>query len=130
MLAFASSLPAPGRDVDLDEARESLEYWERRARRLPLYAVRGRREAHDMAARWRRRVAEAERGVYGTGLAGALALLVFERRLPETTRATGRRLARRGAQVAIALAVVLLVAFVAVMVAAAEVLAALAGALT
>jgi hypothetical protein len=130
MLAFASSLPAPGRDVDLDEARESLEYWEQRARRLPLYAVRSRREARDMAVRWRRRVAEAERAVYGAGLAGALALLVFERRLPEPTRAAGRHLARRGAQAAIALTVVLLVAFIAMMVAAAEVLAALVGALT
>ena len=39
-------------DLSLEDARESLAYWESRARRLPRHAIRRRREARDMAARW------------------------------------------------------------------------------
>ena len=38
---------------ELDEARELLAYWEQRARRLPRWALKRRREAHAMAFRWR-----------------------------------------------------------------------------
>lgn len=99
--------------TDLSDARESLAYWESRQRRLPPYAVRARREAREMAARCRVRVAEAERAMYGSGLLGTLFFWLAERRLPADTRHGARRVARRGAQVAALLtmsAVALLVA--------------------
>ena len=46
--------------ASLEEARESLSYWEERSRRLPVHNLRGRREAREIAARWRVRVADAE----------------------------------------------------------------------
>lgn len=91
--------------VELADAREALAYWEHRERRLPRLAVRRRREARQMAARWHRRVIEAERERYGRGLAGALLLLTTEQRLPEPARHAGRRLAHRAAQAAVAVAV-------------------------
>jgi hypothetical protein len=89
--------------ASLEEARESLTYWEERARRLPVHNLRGRREAREMAARWRARVADAERLHYGRGLAGALLQVAMERRLPAQARHTGRTVARRTAQVLIGL---------------------------
>ncbi len=89
--------------ASLEEARESLEYWEDRARRLPMHNVRGRREARAMAARWRTRVADAERLRYGRGLAGAVLQVAMERRLPAHARHAGRTVARRTAQLAIGL---------------------------
>jgi hypothetical protein len=71
---------------DLADARESLAYWEERSRRLPRHALRRRREARELARRWRARVAEHERALYGGGLLGALLMLVAERRLPEPAR--------------------------------------------
>ena len=97
---------------ELEDARESLAYWEERARTLPRTAIRRRREAREHARRWQSRVALAEREVYGRGLLGALVLLVAERRLPQPTRHACRTLARRASQtlVAVVAAVVLLVA--------------------
>ena len=70
---LAALAPATfGSDRELEDARESLAYWETRARTLPLHAVRRRREAREMTHRWQARVAEAERIVYGRGLLGAL----------------------------------------------------------
>src|SRR4051812_22255183 len=86
--------------MDLADARESLAYWESRAERLPRYAFRARREARDMAGRWRARVAAAERSAYGAGFLGALLLIMTERRLPERTRHGARVAARRGMQAA------------------------------
>jgi hypothetical protein len=83
-------MPAP----ELDEAREALEYWERRARRLPRWALQRRREARSMAARWTQRVREAERSTYGDGMLGTVMMLAFERRLPQRVRHHGRRLAK------------------------------------
>ncbi len=94
-------LGAEPADLELDDARASLAYWQARSRRLPRYAVRKRREAREMAARWEARVAEAERAAYGRGLAGALALVIAEGRLPQGVRGTGRRLMRRTAQLAV-----------------------------
>jgi hypothetical protein len=122
----------PGRDVadpSLDDARESLAYWEHRARRLPRHALRRRREAREMAVRWQARVAEAERAVYGRGLLGALLLLAAERRLPEPARQAGRRLARRVAQAAVVLTLAVVALVVAGALAAIELLAALVRAL-
>jgi hypothetical protein len=100
--------------VTLAEARESLAYWEERERRLPRLSVGQRREAREMARRWRGRVADAERTCYGAGLAGALMLVVAERRLPARAGHTGRQVARRTAQLAIGVTL----AFVALAVAA------------
>jgi hypothetical protein len=44
----------------LDDARSSLEFWERRRRTLPLYRFSARREARIMAGRWHERVLDAE----------------------------------------------------------------------
>jgi len=91
--------------LELDDARESLTYWEQRAASLPLRAVRERREARDMAVRWHHRVARAERDAYGRGLVGLLVLLLSEGRLPEPARHTGRRVVRRATQIGIAVVV-------------------------
>jgi hypothetical protein len=89
----------------LPEARESLTYWESRLERLPLHAIRKRREAREMATRWRERVCEAERARYGGGMLGALLMLLAERRLPLDTRHSSQRVMRIGLGVAGALAV-------------------------
>ncbi|MGK2939042.1 MAG: hypothetical protein ACSLFR_14735 [Solirubrobacteraceae bacterium] len=93
-------------DLSLDDARSSLAYWEHRAERLPRRAVRARREAHAMAARWRGRVTDAERNVYGTGIFAILLALFVEGRVPETTRHAGRRAARIGTRIAVGAVVV------------------------
>jgi hypothetical protein len=108
--------------VELAQARESLAYWEKRAARLPRRAVRKRREARELAYRWRGRVVEAERAAYGKGLLGLLVLIAVERRLPESTRRSSRRVARRTAQTLTLVAVTGLALLVVVMVALVEVL--------
>jgi hypothetical protein len=127
MPAIAAAAPdGAGPDVaELDDAREALDYWETRAAALPRLAVRDRREAREMALRWRARVTAAERAAYGRGLRGALLLMVSELRLPEPTRHAGRQAARRARQAA----VVVVVAVLAVLVAMAAALVALASAL-
>src|SRR6187455_2138537 len=102
----------------LVEARESLDYWERRAHTLPRWAVRKRREAREMAARWRERVSEAERAQYGGGLLGTVLLVLFERRLPVATQRTSRTLVRAAIWTAVSVTV-MAVALVAAVVAAA-----------
>jgi hypothetical protein len=113
----------------LPDARESLTYWEGRLERLPRRAVRKRREAREMAARWRERVTEAERMQYGAGLLGAIFMLAAERRLPTYARYASRRVARTVARAAVAafalLAALLVVAGVVVI----ELLAAIVRAL-
>lgn len=93
----------------LSEDRESLAYWERRAKTLPRHAVLRRREARVIAARCSERVAAAERERYGRGVVGALLVLACEGRVPEGARRTGRGVARRAGQ-AFALAAVTCVA--------------------
>ena len=44
----------------LEDARSSLEFWQRRRKSLPLYRVSARREAKVMAVRWQERVIDAE----------------------------------------------------------------------
>jgi hypothetical protein len=101
------------------EARESLTYWERRLERLPIRAVRKRREAREMAERCRERVMEAERVQYGAGILGALIMLAAERRLPTEARYASRRVARVATRAALAafvlLAAVLVMAGVAML---------------
>jgi hypothetical protein len=128
---LAASAPARfGSDPELQDARESLAYWEARAARLPRHAIRRRREARDMAARWQLRVAEAERAAYGRGLLGALLLLVAERRLPQPVRHRGRVVARRLTQAAVMLCVALVALIVTGMYALVELLAMLLRAVT
>jgi len=102
----------------LPEARESLDYWERRAHTLPRLAVRQRREARAMAARCRTRVAEAERMQYGAGLLGAVFMVLAERRLPTTTRHTGRTLVKAALWTAVATTVLIVVLLAALLAAA------------
>ena len=119
-----------GSDRELDDAREALTYWETRAHSLPRHAVRRRREARDMAARWQVRVAEAERTVYGRGLLGALLLLAAERRFPQQVRRQRHVVVRRLAQAAVVAFVCLMALVVAGAWAAVELVSALLGALT
>jgi hypothetical protein len=111
--------------VELAQARESLSYWENRAARLPRRAVRKRREARELAYRWRGRVVEAEKAAYGKGLLGLLLLIAVERRLPESARRSSRRMARRTAQTLTLVAVTGVALFVVVVVALVEVLLAI-----
>ena len=128
---LAALAPATfGSDRELEDARESLAYWETRARTLPLHAVRRRREAREMTHRWQARVAEAERIVYGRGLLGALLLVAAERRLPQQTRHRGQVVARRLVQATVALVVLLAALAVAGVWAFVEVVVSLLSALT
>ena len=110
---------------ELEDAREALEYWERRERNLPRHRVSARREARAMARRWGDRLAAVEREQYGRGLLGALLLVAAEGRLPHPVRQTGRRVARRTAQVATLLVVLVALLALTVVVAAAELVASL-----
>ena len=56
----------------LDDARSSLEYWQRRRKALPLYRRAARREAKEMAVRWQERVRAAELARFEASLAGRL----------------------------------------------------------
>jgi hypothetical protein len=54
----------------LEEARGSLEYWQRRRKTLPLYRRAARREAKEMAVRWQERVRAAELALFEASFAG------------------------------------------------------------
>jgi hypothetical protein len=120
---LATVFPARMAHAQLEDARESLEYWRDRADRLPRHAVRRRREAREMARRWEHRVVEAERARYGAGLLGALVLLAAERRLPAHVHSRTRMVARRGAQAATVVLVAVVALVLAVGVAAVELIA-------
>jgi hypothetical protein len=105
---LAESLLAPRGGADeLDEARELLAYWEQRARRLPRWAVMRRREAREMAWRWRERVRAAEQARYGAGLLGAASQLAVERRMPTKVVHRGRQAARVVGYAAVMVAITL-----------------------
>ena len=109
LLRLAESLLAPrGAADELDEARELLAYWEQRARRLPRWALKRRREAHEMAWRWRERVRAAEQDRYGAGLIGAASQLAVERRLPTKVSHRGRQAARVAGYAVLTTAITLL----------------------
>jgi hypothetical protein len=87
LLLLESMLAPP----QLDDARRSLVYWQRRQKALPFYQWRARQEARDMAARWDARVRAAERARFATSVAGrilaALGLSgLFVRRARRTQR--------------------------------------------
>jgi hypothetical protein len=109
-------LTARGDADELDEARELLAYWERRARKLPVWAVMRRREARAMAGRWRARVREAEQRRYGHGLLGAASQLALERRMPTRIGHRGRQAARLAAYTALAAASAVALVFAAAVV--------------
>jgi hypothetical protein len=56
----------------LEDARSSLEYWQRRRKALPLYRRSARREAKEMAGRWQERVWAAELARFEASLIGRL----------------------------------------------------------
>jgi hypothetical protein len=58
------------RPPPLEEARASLEFWQRRRKALRVHRMRARREAKEMIRVAREQVAAAERARYGSGLAG------------------------------------------------------------
>src|SRR5919201_5503684 len=57
--AFDTETEAPC-GTSVAEAREALAYWRGRLRRLPWYRRSARAEARQMAARWQRRLVQAE----------------------------------------------------------------------
>jgi hypothetical protein len=117
IVRLAQGLTTPRAASDeLDEARELLAYWERRARRLPRWALMRRREARAMAVRWHERVRDAERRRYGHGLRGAAAQVAIEHRMPTSVARRARQAARVAAYAAAtcALALALMVAAVVV----------------
>ncbi len=121
---LAASLRAPrGAAAELEEARELLAYWERRARALPRWALKRRREARQMAWRWRERVRAAEQARYGAGVLGAASQLAVERRMPTTVAHRGRQAVRVVGYAAVTAAITL--ALVAVAAVAAILLSAL-----
>lgn len=115
----------PADRQNLVDARESLSYWTQRAQRLPMRAVRKRREARMLARRWSARVAEAERAHYGAGVLGALLMVLVERRLPEPSLQARHCVARWARRAFAAAAVALVALTVMAMLAAVELIAAI-----
>jgi hypothetical protein len=70
------------RPPPLEQARTSLEFWQRRRKALQLYRVRARREAKEMIRLTREQVAAAERLRYGSGLPGLIRRLLAREPLP------------------------------------------------
>jgi hypothetical protein len=105
---FAAARRRSGGVDELQDARELLVYWERRARRLPRWALLRRREARAAARVWRARVAEAEHLRYGGGLLGAVALYSAERRMPVRVAHRGHQALRIAAATAVTVALTLL----------------------
>ena len=56
----------------LDDARSSLEFWQGRRKKLPLYRLLARREAREMAARWQKTVRAAEQARFEASPFGRL----------------------------------------------------------
>ena len=119
-LADSLRTPRGGAADELEEARELLAYWEQRARRLPRWALMRRREAREMAWRWRERVRAAEQVRYGRGLLGAASQLAVERRMPSTVAHRGRQAVRVALYTAVAATVTLLLVLAAALAVVAE----------
>jgi hypothetical protein len=68
-LVLVESMLAP---PPLEDARRSLEYWERRQKSLRLYQRRARQEAREMALRWESRVRAAERVRFEATVSGRI----------------------------------------------------------
>jgi len=101
LLADVTAPPA------LEQARESYEYWDHRLATLPAHKRAARREAEQMAARWKERLAAAERERNGPGLLEQLLNVLGVRRPPSLP---SRRKIVRGLTLAVLLMVVVVVA--------------------
>jgi hypothetical protein len=56
----------------VEDARSSLEFWQQRRRRLPLYRLAARREAKEMTVRWQETVRAAEQAEFESTPLGRL----------------------------------------------------------
>jgi len=63
--ALLTDLTAP---PSLEDAQEAYDYWSKRQRELPRHKRNERKEAEQMAVRWKQRLAAARREKYGPGL--------------------------------------------------------------
>ncbi len=113
-IAEALRAPRSGAADELAEARELLAYWESRGRQLPRWAVKRRREARDMAYRWRQRVRDAEERRYGRGLLGAASMYAIERRTPVSLAHRGRQAGQVVVYTAVSAVLMVLLVFAAV----------------
>jgi hypothetical protein len=90
-----SRITAPREPLDgseIVEAREALEFWSRRAASLPWHSRAARREAREMASRWRGRLVRAHLERWRLGGLGPLLIPIFDTRGRRGTRHV-RRLA-------------------------------------
>jgi|GEM_PF-3611186 len=101
LLAEATAPPA------LQDAREAYLFWQHRLHALPVHKRGERKEAEQMAARWKARLAEAEREHYGPGLVEQLLSVLGVRRAPTLP---SRRKIMVGVTLVALLAVLVLVA--------------------
>ena len=82
-LLFLSRAAGPRKavlDDPISEASEALEYWSRRAERLPWHRRAQRREARELAARWRVRLVRAHLERWHLGKAESLLAPVLDTR--------------------------------------------------
>jgi hypothetical protein len=79
--AFGAETEAPC-GTSVAEAREALAFWRGRLARLPWYRRSARAEAREMAARWQRRVIEAELERWRLGVVSRWLLPVVARWAP------------------------------------------------
>lgn len=101
LIAEASAPPT------LDEARETLAFWEKRLAGLHVYERAERREAQEAVARSKQQVRDAERASYGPSPLEQLLAAAGIRRLP------GRELVSVAKKVLIVIAVLIVVLIVA-----------------
>jgi hypothetical protein len=66
----------------VEEARETYDFWRNRRATLPVYNRAERKEADQMASRWKERLAAAERERYGPSLLEQLFTALGVRRPP------------------------------------------------
>src|ERR1700750_3273060 len=81
--------------IDLDDARTARAYWMHRARTLPWYRLRERREAVELACRWESRGYRAARDTLLLAPRDAIGALL------EVRRDRARRLVHRTARVGV-----------------------------
>lgn len=91
----------------VEEAREAYDFWSNRRATLPVYDRAERKEADQMAARWKERLAAAERQRYGPSLLEQLFTALGVRRPPQLP---SRRKIMFGLSVIVVFFVVLLIA--------------------
>ncbi len=74
-----TELTAP---LPVEQAREAYLFWQHRLNSLPIHKRSEREEAERMTARWKDRLAKAERHHYGPGLLEQLLSALGVRRMP------------------------------------------------